>query len=52
MGATDQSCLDYAVAELSKQNEILSLFRDVLSLSEEENPLGGTLFALDGCELS
>src|SRR5664279_1438447 len=35
----------------SMQDEILSLFRDVLLVCEEMNLLGGTMFALDGCKL-
>jgi len=34
------------------KEEILPLFRDVLLVCEEENLLGGTFFALDGCKLS
>ena len=36
----------------SMKDEILPLFRDVLLVCEEENLLGGTFFALDGCKLS
>ena len=36
----------------SMKGEILPLFRDVLLVCEEENLLGGTFFALDGCRLS
>jgi transposase len=36
----------------SMKDEILPLFRDVLLVCEQENLLGGTLFALDGCKLS
>jgi transposase len=36
----------------SMKGEILPLFRDVLLVCEEENLLGGTFFALDGCKLS
>jgi transposase len=32
----------------SMRDEILPLFRDVLLICEELNPLGGTMFALDG----
>ena len=35
----------------SMKAEILPLFRDILLVCEEENLLGGTLFALDGCKL-
>jgi len=35
----------------SMKAEILPLFRDVLLVCEEENLLGGTFFALDGCKL-
>ena len=35
----------------SMKGEILPLFKDVLMVCEEENLLGGTLFALDGCKL-
>jgi transposase len=35
----------------SMKDEILALFRDVLLVCEEENLLGGTVFALDGCKL-
>ncbi|MEE9151674.1 MAG: IS1182 family transposase [Thermoplasmata archaeon] len=33
------------------KDEILPLFRDVLLVCEQENLLGGTFFALDGCKL-
>jgi hypothetical protein len=33
------------------KDQILPLFRDVLLVCEEENLLGGTVFALDGCKL-
>ena len=36
----------------SMKEEIPSLFSDVLLVCEEENLLGGTFFALDGCRLS
>jgi transposase len=36
----------------SMKGEILPLFRDVLLVCEEEDLLGGTFFALDGCKLS
>lgn len=36
----------------STKNEIPSLFSEVLLVCEEENLLGGTFFALDGCKLS
>ncbi|MFC1891082.1 IS1182 family transposase [Thermodesulfobacteriota bacterium] len=36
----------------SMKDEILPLFRDILLVCEEENLLGGTFFALDGCKLS
>lgn len=36
----------------SMKDEILTLFRDVLLVCEEEGLLGGTLFALDGCKLA
>jgi transposase len=36
----------------SMKGEILPLFRDILLVCEEENLLGGTFFALDGCKLS
>jgi transposase len=35
----------------SMKDEILPLFRDVLLVCEEEDLLGGTFFALDGCKL-
>jgi hypothetical protein len=35
----------------SMRDEILPLFRDVLLVCEQENLLGGTCFALDGCKL-
>ena len=35
----------------SMKDEILPLYRDVLLVCEEENLLGGTFFALDGCKL-
>jgi len=35
----------------SMKDEILPLFRDVLLVCEQENLLGGTFFALDGCKL-
>jgi len=35
----------------SMRDEILPLFRDVLLVCEQENLLGGTFFALDGCKL-
>ena len=35
----------------SMKDEILPLFRDVLLVCGEENLLGGTVFALDGCKL-
>jgi transposase len=35
----------------SMKGEILSLFRDILLVCEEEKLLGGTVFALDGCKL-
>jgi transposase len=35
----------------SMKDEILPLFRDVLLVCEQENLLGGTVFALDGCKL-
>lgn len=35
----------------SMKDGILPLFRDVLMVCEEENLLGGTFFALDGCKL-
>jgi transposase len=51
------SCCQYpdhsTIAEFisSMKNEILPLFRDILLICEEENLLGGTFFALDGCKL-
>lgn len=36
----------------SMKAEILPLFRDILLVCEEEDLLGGTFFALDGCKLS
>ena len=33
------------------QDQILPLFRDVLLICEEQELLGGTFFALDGCKL-
>jgi transposase len=35
----------------SMQDQILPLFRDVLLICEEQKLLGGTFFALDGCQL-
>jgi len=35
----------------SMKDEILSIFREVLLVCEEEDLLGGTFFALDGCKL-
>jgi transposase len=35
----------------SMKDEILPIFRDILLVCEEENLLGGTFFALDGCRL-
>jgi transposase len=35
----------------SMKDEVLALFRDVLLVCEEEELLGGTFFALDGCKL-
>jgi transposase len=34
------------------KDEILPLFRDILLVCEQENLLGGTFFAIDGCKLS
>jgi len=51
------SCCQYpdhsTIAEFisSMKNEILPLFRDILLVCEEEDLLGGTFFALDGCKL-
>jgi transposase len=51
------SCCQYpdhsTIAEFisSMKNEILPLFRDILLICEEEDLLGGTFFALDGCKL-
>ena len=36
----------------SMQDQILPLFRDILLVCEEQELLGGTFFALDGCKLS
>jgi transposase len=36
----------------SMKEKILSLYRDILLVCEEEDLLGGTFFALDGCKLS
>ena len=36
----------------SMHQEILSLFRDILLACEEQQLLGGTMFALDGVKLS
>ena len=36
----------------SMKDEILPLYRDILLVCEEEDLLGGTFFALDGCKLS
>jgi transposase len=36
----------------SMKDEILPLFRDILLVCEEEDLLGGTFFALDGCRIS
>ncbi len=35
----------------SMKDEILPIYRDILLVCEEENLLGGTFFALDGCKL-
>ena len=35
----------------SMKEEILLLYRDILLVCEEEDLLGGTFFALDGCKL-
>lgn len=35
----------------SMKDEILPLYRDILLVCEEEDLLGGTFFALDGCKL-
>jgi len=35
----------------SMKDEIIPLFRDILLVCDEENLLGGTFFALDGCKL-
>jgi hypothetical protein len=36
----------------SMKDEIMPLFRDVLLVCEEEDLLGGTFFAIDGCRVS
>jgi transposase len=36
----------------SMKDQIKPLFRDILLVCEQENLLGGTFFALDGCKLS
>jgi transposase len=36
----------------SMKDEILPLYRDILLVCEEEDLLGGTFFALDGCKVS
>ena len=52
------SCLQYpdhstiAAFVSSMKDEILPLFRDVLLVCEEEDLLGGTFFAQDGCKLA
>ena len=51
------SCMQYpdhstiAAFVSSMKDEIIPLFRDILLVCEEENLLGGTFFALDGCKL-
>lgn len=51
------SCMQYpdhstiAAFVCSMKEEILPLFRDVLLVCEEEDLLGGTVFAVDGCKL-
>ena len=51
------SCMQYpdhstiAAFVSSMKEEILPLFRDILLVCEEEDLLGGTVFALDGCKL-
>jgi transposase len=52
------SCMQYpdhstiAAFVSSMKSEILPLYTDILLVCEEENLLGGTFFALDGCKLS
>jgi len=52
------SCMQYpdhstiAAFVSPMKREILPLFTDVLLVCEEENLLGGTFFALDGCKIS
>ena len=52
------SCMQYpdhstiAAFVSSMKDEIIPLFRDILLVCDEENLLGGTFFALDGCKLS
>jgi len=52
------SCMQYpdhstiAAFVSSMKDEILPLYRDILLVCEEENLLGGTFFALDGCRIS
>jgi transposase len=51
------SCMQYpdhstiATFVSSMKDEIIPLFRDILLVCDEENLLGGTFFALDGCKL-
>ena len=51
------SCMQYpdhstiAAFVSSMKDEIIPLFRDILLVCDEENLLGGTFFALDGCKL-
>ncbi len=54
MAMTCQTCPDHSTIAAfvsSAKDEIPSLFTDVLLVCEEENLLGGTFFALDGCKL-
>jgi len=54
MALTCHTCPDHSTIAAfvsSAKDEIPSLFTDVLLVCEEENLLGGTFFALDGCKL-
>jgi len=54
MALTCEQCPDHSTIAgfvSSMHEEIVSVFRDVLLVCEEEGLLGGTFFALDGCKL-
>jgi len=54
MALTCRTCPDHSTIAAfvsSAKEEIPFLFTDVLLVCEEENLLGGTFFALDGCKL-